>query len=194
VELARRQLRDLADVSDGAVQFLKEETTSTGADFLISLDTSGITPAAGGIDVRARERFEVSVTAGFPFDHPSVWSVHRRWVDTPHVQWGRHLCLYQVSAVEWDPADGMRGLITRLSEWVERAVAGTLDPDGQPLHPPAVYMRPSSGRVLVHPDLGDRVPWAADGTGAAAATVFAWCTVSDRRIDVIEWIDQATAA
>ena len=77
------------------------------------------------------------------------------------MQWGSYLCLYAATSVEWNPADGMRGFIGRLSKWIERAAAGTLDPDGQPLHPPVVYSKSEAGRLLVHPDLGDRVPWDA---------------------------------
>jgi integrative and conjugative element protein (TIGR02256 family) len=193
VEIARSQLLDLVEVSGGAVEFLQERSTAAGPEFVISLDTSGVERGPGGIEVRARERFEVVVSPGFPFEVPLAWSVHLRWAGTPHVQWGRHLCLYLAPSVEWNPTDGMRGFITRLSEWLQRAAAGTLDPDGQPLHPPAVYGKAEAGRVLIHPDVGDRVPWAADGSGRASTTLFAWCVVRKRRIDVLEWLDQSTA-
>lgn len=193
VELARRQLLDLVEVSDGAVELLQERSTTASPEFVISLDTSGLECGPDGIEVRPRERFEVVVPPGFPFEAPWVWSVHRRWAGTPHVQWGRHLCLYLAPSVEWNPADGMRGFITRLSEWLERAAAGTLDPDGQPLHPPTVYGKAEAGRVLVAPDLGDRAPWAADGSGSASKTLFAWCVVKNRRVDVLEWLDQGAA-
>jgi hypothetical protein len=103
------------------------------------------------------------------------------------------LCLYAAPSVEWNPSDGMRGFIARLSEWIEHAAAGTLDPDGQPLHPPAVYSKSDVGRVLIHPDVGDRVPWAPDGSGDAPGTMFAWCAVNGRRVDVLEWVDQDNA-
>jgi integrative and conjugative element protein (TIGR02256 family) len=191
--LARRQLADLVEVSGGAVELLEETQTKVGPVFLISIDTSGLTQGPDGIQVRDRERFQIVVPDEFPFEPPSVWTQHRRWAGTPHVQWGRHPCLYLAPAVEWDPSDGMRGLITRLAQWVERAVAGTLDPDGQPLHPPAVYSKVSAGRVLVHSDLGDRVPWADDGAGTEWKTLFAWCAVRGQRVDVLEWVDLETA-
>lgn len=192
VELARRQLLDLVQVADGAVELLEEWTNVNGnIAFTISLDTSGLKRGPNGIAVRARERFKVVIPDEFPFEHPWVFSVHKRWARTPHVQWGSYLCLYAAAAVEWNPSDGIRGFIGRLAKWVERAVAGTLDPDGQPLHPPAVYSFAAEGRVLVHPDLGDRVPWATDGS---VATLVAWCAVSRRRrVDVLEWVDLATA-
>lgn len=195
VELARRQILDLVEVADGAVALLTEWTNVNGNTvFTMSMDTSGLKQGPNGIAVRARERFNVVILDGFPFVHPLVFSVHTRWARTPHVQWGSYLCLYAASAVEWNPSDGIRGFIGRLSEWVERAVAGTLDPDGQPLHPPAVYSSSAEGTVLVHPDLGDRVPWAADGSGASVGTLVAWCAVSRRRrVDVLEWVDLDTA-
>jgi molybdopterin/thiamine biosynthesis adenylyltransferase len=194
IELARRQLFDLVEVAHGAVEFLQEQTYDSGnAMFTISMDTSGLERGPTGIAVRARERFKVYVETGFPFAPPSVSSVHTRWKKTPHVQWGHHLCLYAAAAVEWNPSDGIRGFIGRLSEWIERAVAGTLDPDGQPLHPPAVYTSPRAGTVLVHPDLGDRVPWTADSKSSSVKTLIAWCAVSHRRVDVLDWVDVATA-
>jgi integrative and conjugative element protein (TIGR02256 family) len=193
VELARRQLLDLVEVSGGAVEFLEERPTSAGVRFVISLDTSGLERGAEGIEVRARERFEVDVQSGFPFEPPWAWSVHRRWAGTPHVQWGRHVCLYAAPSVEWNPSDGIRGFVARLTEWIERGAAGMLDPDGQPLHPPAVYSSSEVGSVLVHADVGDRVPWTPSGTGTQSGSMFAWCTVDGRRVDVLEWVDQNTA-
>jgi integrative and conjugative element protein (TIGR02256 family) len=193
VELARRQLLDLVEVAGGAVEIVEETETTIGTVFVISLDTAGLDRGPGGIEVRSRERFQIVARSGFPFEPPSVWSVHRRWAKTPHVQFGRYLCLYAAPSVEWNPSDGMRGFINRLSEWLERAAAGTLDPDGQPLHPPAVYSKSEVGTVLVHPDVGDRVPWSEDGTGVGAGTLYAWCAVSGRRIDVLEWVDTVTA-
>lgn len=195
-DLARRQLFDLVEVADGAVQVLAEWTNVDGrTGFTISLDTSGLEHSPTGVRVRARERFKVVIRDGFPFAPPSVWSVHKRWARTPHVQWGSYLCLYAVQSVEWNPSDGMRGFIGRLSKWIENAAAGTLDPDGQPLHPPAVYTSVDAGQLLVHPDLGSRVPWAADGSGKEVGTLVAWCSVSSRRkrVDVLDWVDLETA-
>lgn len=193
LELARAQLLDIVEVSGGAVEFLGERSTAAGPELVISLDTSGLVPAPSGITVRVRERFEVVIPRGFPFDPPTVFSVHRRWAGTPHVQYGRLLCLYLAPGIEWNPADGMRSLLTRLSEWIEHAVAGTLDPDGQPLHPPAVYGQAASGRIVIHPDLDEFVPWTADGTGSSVATVFGWAVVRSERVDVVDWLDQEAA-
>ena len=112
VELARRQLLDLVQVADGAVELLEEWTNVNGnIAFTISLDTSGLKRGPNGIAVRARERFKVVIPDEFPFEHPWVFSVHKRWARTPHVQWGSYLCLYAAAAVEWNPSDGIRGFI-----------------------------------------------------------------------------------
>ena len=55
------------------------------------------------------------------------------------MQWGGLLCLYAAPAVEWNPADGMFGLLDRLWQWLESAAAGELDPQAAPLHPPITY-------------------------------------------------------
>ena len=195
-DLARRQLFDLVEVADGAVEVLAEWTNSQGNTvFTISLDTSGLEQAPAGVSVRERERFRVLIRPGFPFVHPSVFSVHNRWARTPHVQWGSYLCLYAAPSVEWNPSDGMRGFIGRLASWIESAAAGALDPEGQPLHPPAVYTSAEAGLILIHPDLGERVPWRADGSATSVSTLIAWCAVNHerRRVDVLEWVDVATA-
>lgn len=187
-ELALQQLEELAAASGGAVTVIGSRDT---ADYLIidiSLDTHGIQTVGAGITVRQRERFEIRVSDKYPFRPPSVWAGHRRWAGTPHVQWARCLCLYVASSVEWNPVDGMRGFIERLTRWVENAAAGTLDPDGQPLHPPVTYHNEWAGFAVVHPDVGDLAPWGDSITPGQTAQLFAWCTRSGDRVDVAEWL------
>ena len=82
---------------------------------------------------------------------------------------GRYLCLYAAPSVEWVPSSGMDSFIERLAAWVVRAAEGTLDPDGQPLHPPVAYPTAGAGLVVVHPDVGNRAPWAAGSRRARGA-------------------------
>jgi integrative and conjugative element protein (TIGR02256 family) len=198
LDLAERQLKELAAVSDGSIEVLDTQDIAGGRCFTISMDTSGI-PVGAGIKVRDRERFRILVGPKYPHRHPMVWVTHRRWAGTAHVQWGSHLCLYAAPSVEWLPSDGMDGFIDRFSTWVVRAAEGTLDPDGQPLHPPVAYPTAGAGTMVVHPDIGDRAPWqvanqAIPGDpGAHVASTVAWCTVSGDRVDVLEWIDWLTA-
>ena len=94
----------------------------------------------------------------------------------------------------------MDGFVERLSNWVARAAEGTLDPDGQPLHPPVAYPTTGTGFLVVHPDVGGRAPWSADSRDASAwpgrpqaGPIVAWCAVTGERVDVLEWIDWVTA-
>ena len=154
-DLARRQLVDLVERSEGAIELVKSTVDGRWTVFEVALDTRGIaTGNPVGIHVRARNRFEIIVDDRFPYHPPTVRALHRRWAGTPHVQWGRQLCLYAAPSVEWDPRNGMRGLIDRLLTWLQRAAAGTLDPDGQPLHPPVTYTTPGAGWIVINPDLG----------------------------------------
>ena len=185
--LAAVQLAALEQSTRGAVQVLAELEDDDA--FLISLDTGGVSRGPG-VQVRGRERFRISVPSVFPFEPPSVRVDHRRWQGTPHVQWGKVLCLYAAPSVEWNPAEGMRGFVERLLGWVERAAAGDLDPEGQPLHPPVEYSRAQAGQLVVHPDLGERVPWQ-DPAEPPAVALYAWCVRDGKRVEVREWLTPA---
>ena len=67
-------------------------------------------------------------------------------------------CLYAAPSVEWVPSGGMDSFIERLAAWVVRAAEGTLDPDGQPLHPPVAYPTAGAGVAVVHPDVRQSGP------------------------------------
>ncbi len=146
----------------------------------ISVDCSDIRSATGGVRLRQRERLRIVVARDHPFVVPAVEATHRRWAGTPHVQFGRHLCLYMSPSVEWDPSDGMFGFVERLLTWLERAAAGQLDAVGQPLHPPVAYSY-GGGVAVVRAD----APRAADSCwfGIALLNV-----VSDGRVDVVGWL------
>lgn len=187
-ELALRQIEELAAASGGAVTVIGSRHTDDHLIIDVSLDTRGIQTVGAGITVRQRERFEIGVSDKYPFRPPSVWASHRRWAGTPHVQWARYLCLYAASSVEWNPADGMRGFIERLTSWLENAAAGTLDPDGQPLHPPVTYHNERAGFLVIRADVGDLVPWGDSIISGQTAQLFAWCIRSGDRLDVAEWL------
>jgi ThiF family/Prokaryotic E2 family A/Prokaryotic homologs of the JAB domain len=180
-------MQELAAASGGAIQLVSVRDDDGRLILDVSIATHGIT-TSGGIAVRRRERFEILVSEDFPFTPPSVWVAHRRWAGTPHVQWGRYLCIYAASAVEWNPGDGMRGLVDRLLTWLEHAASGTLDPDGQPLHPPVIYSKARAGSLVVHPDLGDRVPWNDTVTPGQTKLLYGWCDRTENRIDVRAWM------
>jgi proteasome lid subunit RPN8/RPN11 len=90
----------------------------------------------------------VLVGLEFPFSPPTLWFQHKRFAGTPHVQWGRFVCLYQSVEVEWKPADGMYGFFERVDSWLAAAGAGLLDPEDAPLHPPVAYSEASTKVVI----------------------------------------------
>ena len=138
-ELAREHLREIQEASDGTVQIINETTgPSDYQRFDVSIRFDGLERVPDGLPVRARELFRLVIPPAFPYIHPRVETLHRRFAGYPHVQWSRHPCLYGNSA-EWKPDDGMYGFITRLDSWVRDAALYNLDPDDAPLHPPVAY-------------------------------------------------------
>jgi hypothetical protein len=185
-ELAVRQIEELVAVSEGSVELVESRQEDAGLVIDVSLETRGIQTSGAGIKVREHERFQLLIPQEYPYRPPAVWVPHRRWAGTPHVQWGRYLCLYAAAAVEWNPADGMRGIIERLVSWLMRAAEGTLDPDGQPLHPPVTYTSTDAGQVIIHSDVGDLVPWGDTVTPGQTNLVYAWCGRNGARVDIYE--------
>jgi integrative and conjugative element protein (TIGR02256 family) len=148
----------------------------------VSVDCINLTSVRGGVRLHARERLTILVPRRFPLDHPLVWTRHRRWAGTPHVQWGRQLCLYVAPSVEWDPSDGMFGYVERLMRWLEKAAGGELDAVGMPLHPPVAYYNAGAGAVVVRAD-APRATTAAPWFGAALLH-----HVDNQRVDIVGWI------
>jgi hypothetical protein len=133
------ELQRIAAAIPGAIVLDGFDERDSHAWVRLGMDCRGFPHADGGIRLRQREWFDIRVPPAFPFVHPSVRSRHRRWAGTPHVYWGRYLCLYVAPGVEWDPSDGMYGFVDRLIYWLQRASLNQLDPVGAPMHPPVAY-------------------------------------------------------
>ena len=177
-ELAREHLREIAEASADTVQIVEETTRPNGyLQFDVSIRFDGLERVEDGLSVRARELFLIVVPPTFPHERPSVETPHRRFAGFPHVQWSRHLCLYQ-SATEWKPEEGMYGFITRLDSWVRDAALNNLDPDDAPLHPPVAYA--TVGRLYV--PRADTPP-----VGAATWIGFAELCQRNHRTEIIGW-------
>lgn len=177
-ELAREQLREIAEESDGTVQITEETTLLSDHPLLdISIRFDGLECVEGGLPVRARERFLLVIPPTFPYEYPRVLTPHRRFAGFPHVQWRYWPCLYQ-SASEWKPDDGMYGYITRLDRWIRDAARNCLDSDNAPLHPPVAY--PTVTRLVV-----PRVDTPPVGT----STWFGFAELRQRgaRTEIIGW-------
>ena len=100
----------------------------------------------GGLKYKNRETVQIFIPWQFPYEIPSILLPHTRFDGFSYVQWKRHLCLYQSPNTEWRPEAGMFGLMRRIDSWFKDAALNQLDPDGAPLHPPAVY---TSSKVSV---------------------------------------------
>jgi len=102
---------------------------------IVSLRLGPMETRPGGLDLREREEFVLSVPPDFPFDYPTLLLDHDRFAHFPHVIWSTWICLYQ-SAIQWNPADGLYGFFERLSVWLGRAAINEMDPVEGPLEPP----------------------------------------------------------
>jgi integrative and conjugative element protein (TIGR02256 family) len=176
-------------MSGGAIQVISGPFPSQRRGWLafdISLDLAGMNTTPGGIAIRARERFLVAVGPTYPFVAPDVYSAHTRWAGSPHVNWANQICLYLAPAQEWAPEDGMRGLIDRLIDWLSHAATASLDPVGQPPHPPVSYADPTENFAVIHGDIGDLAPPAQE-THLGPVILIGWGAGGDRRLDVDAW-------
>jgi len=150
-ELAVLQLEEIAAADNYVLEIeeVVEPNSIPGwVTVRINIFAGSIERLDGGLPLRDRERFTILVPPRFPFAKPEVRVEHQRFAGKPHVQWVYHLCLYQ-SPTEWNPSDGMFGLLTRLEWWLTQGARNQLDPEGEPLHPPAVYTRIGVGKLVI---------------------------------------------
>lgn len=136
------QLDEVAKASAGSFELLEiDEPEEEDADLrlTVSIDCSRFPRVDGGVPLRARERFRISIPSHFPLSRPGIHFTHKGYADFAHVQWGDSICLYQAPEVEWVPAHGMFGFMDRVDEWLRAGAANELDPNGMPLHPPVAY-------------------------------------------------------
>lgn len=96
------------------------------------------------------------------------------------MNFGSLLCLFLAPQVEWDPSDGMYGLVDRLVEWLRRAAVNDLDPLAAPMHPPYAPLGSAVTAVVREnaPHVGN-APW------------FGFAPIEDRtdtRVDLRGWL------
>lgn len=184
-QLALDQLHQIVEASQGAVAATHVAACDDRSGYLearISIGCANLTRTPDGLHLRSVEAVTLLIPPDFPFAVPSVQTRHARFAGAPHVNWGRHLCLYRSTATEWDPADGMYGFINRLLEWFEAAAAGELDRPGEPLHPPNALTDRSAGLLVIRHDAPVARP---DGPWLGAAVLH---KVNDTRCDVVGWL------
>ncbi|HET9967839.1 MAG TPA: ThiF family adenylyltransferase [Streptosporangiaceae bacterium] len=179
------ELKEIQSLAAGQPALLRLEGNRAGPDgwrqVEVSLDCSDMQEGPGGQRLAEREHAVLMIPASFPFSAPVVKVRHDRFAGLPYVLGGRQICLYHSDA-DWNPADGMFGVIARLAAWYERAAGGRLIEAGQPLHPPLAY--PESGAadcVVIRPDL----PRDFEPAGAVMVSPY------PRRADVVEWLPPA---
>lgn len=149
--LALWQLQEIAAVDGYSLEVESVKKPSDASPLLliaVSIHIGPIPKAEGGLQLHERETFLFTIPPTFPFQKSEVWVEHDRFAGKPHVQWVHYLCLYQ-SAGEWNVSDGMFGLIDRLVYWLRQGALNQLDPEGQPLHPPAVYADYEKGKLVI---------------------------------------------
>lgn len=181
--LALDQLQGIAARSNGALEIIGEPFTGKSGETVIvrlSLATRQYRKT-DGLALRDRERVTITLHPDFPFTVPWLHFAHKRFMGTPHVQWGSYICLYQSTETEWAPADGLFGFFDRVDAWFSAAGAGQLDPEDAPLHPPVAYAKSSTIFVIRPnaPEISDVEPY---WLGRADLE-----TVRDSRFDVIGW-------
>jgi integrative and conjugative element protein (TIGR02256 family) len=187
--LALDQLNEIAGASDGALKVTRAADVPDDGGWAaveLVLDFPPEEVPAGGVTLQREEQVTIHIPPSFPFRDPAVEVSHSRFAQLSHVQWRNWICLYRSDA-DWDAAEGMMGLVTRLSTWYRRAAAGKLDAPGQPLHPPVAYASAWAGCLVIHanapkPDKTQRgSPWR----GAAVLR-----PADKDRADLIGWIGQ----
>lgn len=136
-ELAKEQIINIANNSNGQFELVSEDVNNDWSKFRISIVCSNMPNENGGYKLRSREEFIIKVQKDFPYSLPSVDSIHKRFYGLPHVQWGKHICLYRSIGLEWNVEKGLYGFIHRLLEWLEKASSNSLSTNDIHIHPPA---------------------------------------------------------
>ncbi|MBK8945358.1 MAG: ThiF family adenylyltransferase [Ignavibacteriae bacterium] len=142
-EFAIEQLKAIESEDKGNFEILKIDELKVNTDYIfvnISIPTKLYEKCTDGFNFRPRERMTILIHTDFPYTIPSTYFSDYRYIGKPHVQWGKKICLYQAPDVEWDPADGMFGYISRLDLFLKKASLNQLDLDDAPLHPPVAYL------------------------------------------------------
>ncbi|MER6677767.1 ThiF family adenylyltransferase [Streptomyces sp. NPDC000983] len=184
-QLALDQLHRIAQASQGSVAVTHVAAFAGrpgSVEARISVGCANLPRTHGGLRLRSVEAVTLLISPDFPITAPTVQTRHTRFASAPHVNWGRHLCLYRSTATEWDPADGMYGFINRLLDWFEAAAAGELDRPGDPLHPPNALTDHTAGLLVIRRDAPVARP---DGPWLGAAVLH---QVNETRCDVVGWL------
>lgn len=129
----------------------------------LELVTASLHRAPGAPELLASEPFVLVVRADAARP-PAVLVAHERFLGVAHVMSGYQLCLYLDESREWDPADGVRGVLGRLWDWLKRVSADEFDADLALYHAVGgvTHLTPGTPTVVVRdlPAQADRVTGA----------------------------------
>jgi proteasome lid subunit RPN8/RPN11 len=182
-QLALLQLADIVDSSNGVLEAHEPEAELKVKGYIrvrLSLETKGYR-TNHGLEFRDRERLALYIPSDFPFQKPDLYFSHTRFIGTPHVQWGKSICLYQSAETEYAPSDGMFGFFDRVDHWMRAAGKGELAPEDAALHPPVNY-KTSSTMFVARADAPTN--GAEDGIWIGRADLR---NNTDSRFDLVGW-------
>src|SRR5690349_2965124 len=95
-ERAVRELRRLrAADPDGFELVVEPDQLDDALVAVIGIRVGPVETAPGGLDLREREEFILTVPPNFPFDFPRLSVAHDRFAGFPHVVWTHGICLYR---------------------------------------------------------------------------------------------------
>jgi hypothetical protein len=179
-EQALRELSQLQSADPEALEVVGQPIENAGwVTVRVSFSIGLVETREGGLDLREREHFLLSIPAGFPFDTPKLWVDHDRFAGFPHVCWKRNLCLYQ-SPIEWNPSDGLFGFFDRMTLWLTRAARNDMDPMEGPLEPPHFIVDSAQSSIVVRANApiepGSRwIGWAKLDNFGSRLELVDWC-------------------
>ena len=179
-----RQLERIASAETSALQINYVDESEKANDWLkvnVSLNCTRYTYKDGGLKLHARESVTLWISPEFPHAVPIIRTAHTRFLGFPHVQWGRQLCVYLSTETQWQPSQGMFGLIQQLGSWFEKAALNELDALEGPMHPPVAYSSSNTTFCMqANTPESDQWPWFG-------AAILDWC--KEDLYDVVEWKD-----
>ena len=117
---AIRELQRLAAASPNGIEIVSEPLERNGAVRVkFSIQIGPVESRPGGLELREREEFNLSIPADFPFDYPRLSVEHDRFAGFAHVIWSHGICLYRHLS-DWNPRGSMYGFFEQLRQWLAR--------------------------------------------------------------------------
>ena len=130
------ELQRLCAARPDDIELTAEPTVKNGLLVaVVSIRMGAIETREGGLQLREREEFMLTVPEDFPFQRAWLRVTHDRFAGSPHVIWSHGICLYR-QAADWNPRRGLYGFFEKLWLWLAKAAINDMDPLDAPLEPP----------------------------------------------------------